>query len=301
MSLKKGYGCKPSPKDPRDFKKRFSDKSILKFKGSHNIEPDKERFNLTDILNDEQKDAVSRIDQGSLGSCTANAAAFAYFFDEIKQKNEYLFFPSRLFLYYNERACINTIEIDSGASIRDALNAIRKFGVCREKIWPYDISYYKVRPPLMAYKEAKENSEIKYKRIDFSRCFTERDRINEMKKCILSGYTFIFGFLVYPSFESGLTTTTGIMSMPSQTEAYIGGHAVCAVGFDDNFRNSGRGYFIVKNSWGKNWGDNGYFYMPYQYISNDILCFSEDFWILKKAKKNRLFCSPEDIYPCPCD
>jgi C1A family cysteine protease len=298
--VERGYGFKPSPKDPRDFKKSFTEKSILKFKTSHNLDVDlsTERFNLTDIMTEQQKDAVSYIDQGSLGSCTANATSFAYFFDEIKQKNKYIFFPSRLFLYYNERVLTDTVDIDSGASLRDALNAMRKFGICREKIWPYQIKYYKVRPPPLVYKEAIMNNKIKYKRIDFSRCFTVKDRLIELKKCLLSGYPFVYGFKVYPSFQSTITEKTGIMSMPNQSESYIVGHAVCAIGFDDNFKNSGKGYFIVKNSWGKNWGDNGYFYMPYEYITNDALCFLEDFWILKEVSKSGMFCTPEDIYPC---
>ncbi len=62
--------------------------------------------------------------------------------------------------------------------------------------------------------------------------------------------------------------------MPKKKEKVLGGHAVMAVGYDDN-----REAVIVRNSWGKEWGDKGYFYMPYAYITNSHLC--DDFWTIR--------------------
>ena len=62
--------------------------------------------------------------QCELGSCTANAIAAAYEFDEIKQNEELLFIPSRLFIYYNEREMEDTTNMDSGAEIRDGIKSI---------------------------------------------------------------------------------------------------------------------------------------------------------------------------------
>lgn len=64
-----------------------------------------------------------------------------------------------------------------------------------------------------------------------------------------------------------------MVPMPSANEQVMGGHAVCCVGFDDNKK-----CFIVKNSWGASWGLNGYFYMPYEYMSDTDL--TSDFWII---------------------
>ena len=62
-------------------------------------------------------------------------------------------------------------------------------------------------------------------------------------------------------------------------EKLLGGHAVMAVGYDDN-----KGHFVVRNSWGMEWGDNGYFYMPYEFIISDNYC--SDFWAVQTVKDN---------------
>ncbi len=67
---------------------------------------------------------------------------------------------------------------------------------------------------------------------------------------------------------------TGNMPMPKSGENPIGGHAVLAVGYDNEDR-----VFIVRNSWGEGWGDAGYFYMPYAYLLDDNL--SDDLWTIR--------------------
>src|SRR5450432_2708498 len=75
-------------------------------------------------------------DQGQIGSCTANAIAAALEFDRDKQKLAD-FMPSRLFIYYNERAMEKTTGSDAGAQIRDGIKSVGKQGVCPETEWPY--------------------------------------------------------------------------------------------------------------------------------------------------------------------
>src|SRR5581483_9228194 len=76
-------------------------------------------------------------DQGHLGSCTANAIAAAFEFDQTQEKQPD-FMPSRLFIYYNERASEGTTGTDSGAMLRDGIKSVAKIGVCDEQIWPYE-------------------------------------------------------------------------------------------------------------------------------------------------------------------
>ena len=92
------------------------------------------------------------LDQGNLGSCTANAIASAYNYEHIRQFAKE-FAPSRLFIYYNERAMEGTIKQDAGAVIRDGFKTINKQGVCAETIWPYNISKFASKPVPKCYYE----------------------------------------------------------------------------------------------------------------------------------------------------
>tara|TARA_X000000950_G_scaffold281555_1_gene378452 strand:+ start:174 stop:968 length:795 start_codon:yes stop_codon:yes gene_type:complete len=207
--------------------------------------------------------------QGKLGSCTANAIAAAYEFNEIKQDENTIFTPSRLFIYYNERFIENTTQYDSGANIRDGIKSINKQGVCSERTWPYIIENFTTKPNDNCYKEAAFHKSVNYKRV--------KQNLEHMKNCLNSGLPFVFGFGVYESFESEIVSKTGIMSIPEKNEKLLGGHAVMAVGYNDE-----KEYFIVRNSWGLEWGDRGYFYMPYKFIINEKMC--SDFWCIKNVE-----------------
>jgi len=204
-------------------------------------------------------------DQGQLGSCTANALAGAFEFDLKKQKKTD-FMPSRLFIYYNERVLINTVNSDSGAYIRDGIKTMNKEGVCPETEWPYVIAKFAQKPPAICYTDAKKNQIKSYQRLVNS--------LNQLQSCIAEGFPFVFGFTVYESFMTAEVAKTGLVPMPKRTEKVLGGHAVMAVGYDDK-----KQVFIVRNSWGKGWGDKGYFYMPYAYITDQNKC--DDFWTIR--------------------
>jgi C1A family cysteine protease len=208
-------------------------------------------------------------EQDKLGSCTANAIAAAYEYDQIKQNEKDVFIPSRLFIYYNERKMEGSIDTDSGAEIRDGIKSISIDGVCSEDLWKYDITKFTECPTQECYDNAKNHKSIEYKRVIQS--------LEQLKQCLIEGFPFVFGFNVYSSFETQEIANTGDMPMPKEDEELLGGHAVCAVGFDDNKR-----VFIVRNSWGSNWGDKGYFYMPYAFITNTSQC--SDFWTVRKIK-----------------
>ena len=209
-------------------------------------------------------------DQGELGSCTANALAGAVEFLEMKDKVPYQDF-SRLFIYYNERALEQTINSDSGAMIRDGIKTLAKNGVCSEKSWPYNEAKFKAKPGPTCYKEALQHQITSYHRIT---------TLDEMRACLAEGYPFVFGFTVYESFETQDVARTGVVNLPKSNERVLGGHAVLAVGYDHSKQR-----FIVRNSWGENWGMKGYFTMPYKYLSNRNL--SEDFWTIRRGELMR--------------
>jgi len=217
-------------------------------------------------LVDLRPNCPSILDQGNLGSCTANAISNAFLFEKMKQKDAILFQPSRLFIYYNERAIEGTIRLDSGAQIRDGIKTINKQGVCSEIEWPYTTSKFKTKPSAKCFIDALQNQLLQYLSIS--------QDLTSLKSSLAQGYPFPFGFSVYESFESDEVAKTGIVPMPSKDEKCMGGHAVLAVGYDDSKK-----AFIVMNSWGTSWGDKGFFYLPYDYMTNANL--ASDFWSLR--------------------
>jgi len=204
-------------------------------------------------------------DQGQLGSCTANAIAAAIQFDRMKQKLAD-FTPSRLFIYFNERAMEHTVDSDSGAQIRDGIKSVARQGDCPETEWPYIIAKFRTKPPAPCYRDALKYLALQYQRVTQS--------LNQLKGCLVSGYPFVFGFTVYESFESAAVARTGHASLPKAGEPAIGGHAVMGVGYDD-----AKQWFMVRNSWGTRWGMKGYFTLPYAYLTDNNL--ANDFWTIR--------------------
>jgi C1A family cysteine protease len=205
-------------------------------------------------------------DQGQLGSCTGNAIAGAHEFDQIKQQLPSVFTPSRLFIYYNERAMERTIASDAGAQIRDGIKSLGRQGVCPERMWPYAINRFADRPSAQCYLAARKHCAVQYYRVP--------RLLSQFKGCLAEGFPFVFGFTVYSAFEGDEVAKTGVLQMPGPGEQVVGGHAVLAVGYDDMQQR-----FIVRNSWGSAWGMQGYFTMPYAYLLDENL--SDDFWTVR--------------------
>lgn len=204
--------------------------------------------------------------QGNLGSCTGQAIAGAI--ELLNKRNRKPTDVSRLFIYYYERLLLGTVNYDSGAYIRDGIKATNHYGVSLESYWPYDISKFRQEP----INEAKSDA--------LNRRVTRYERITNFDGCIdalSNGYPVIMGFYVYESFMSSTVARTGNMPYPNtKRERLLGGHAVLLVGYDKNKK-----VFIARNSWGTNWGDKGYFYMPFSIVTNTSM--SSDYWIIKSV------------------
>lgn len=204
------------------------------------------------------------LNQGQLGSCTANALAGNLDFLK-KQKLKKVFDFSRLFIYYNERVIEHTVNTDSGAMLRDGIKTLVKLGACPETEWPYDTNKFTDKPPAKDYADALHYQITSYYRLG---------SLEEMKHTLADGFPFVFGFSVYESFESSTVEKTGIVPLPEKNERLLGGHAVMCVGYDD-----GESQFLIRNSWGTSWGLSGYCLMPYGYFTNTNL--SSDFWTIR--------------------
>lgn len=202
-------------------------------------------------------------DQGSLGSCTANAGTTA---NAILRDDSALQL-SRLYLYYKERELEGNVCEDTGATMRSICKVLQKIGCCRESFWPYVIPKFSLQPNAAADTDAAN-----YKVSAYQRLITVR----QIKECLaLRGQPVLTGMGVYPQLEN--IGRDGKLHLPGKEDQNLGGHAVLIVGYVDPIFLRRGGYFIVRNSWGSDWGDNGYFYMPYEYVEKG---YAWDFWSL---------------------
>jgi len=204
------------------------------------------------------------IDQEGVGSCVACSLAAAF------QYCDPTWVPSKLFIYYNSRLLDNSTGRDDGTTISQGVNSLYRYGTCSELKWPYLSNKWAVQPTAECYTEGLEHQTIDYEHIPQTHL--------QLKGCLYSGFPFVFGFYVYESFENSQNTLTGVMTMPAQGEQLLGGHAVVCVGYDDD-----RKVWICRNSWGTKWGDNGYFYMPYEYLDS-VKNLASDFWKILKVE-----------------
>lgn len=211
-------------------------------------------------------------DQGQLGSCTANAASAAY------QYLNWNWTCSRLALYYEERVLDGNGEvlIDSGSSLYQSVQALEKFGCCNETTWSYNITNFNITPPAACVKEASHHRAAQAHQV--------AQNETAMKACLASGFPLILGIEIYDSFESEDVAWTGQVPLPGPNETALGGHAVMCVGYNST-------HWLMRNSWGTEWGDHGYFTMPLAYLEDVNLC--SDIWAVTGLQKpgliDRLF------------
>jgi Papain family cysteine protease/zinc-ribbon domain len=204
-------------------------------------------------------------DQGQLGSCTANAIAGAYEYLEkrtIGREGN----VSRLFIYYLERKIEGTVGQDSGANLRNGMKVLQDYGACSEDTWPYDIDAFKREPNGEAFSEAGQHTVDEYRRVPVE--------LHAMKTCLAEGYPFVFGMKIFKSFEDD--GHHGRVSLPSRGDEDMGSHAMLACGYSERDQ-----VFVVRNSWGTDWGDAGYCYVPYSYLSDGEM--THDCWTVRRA------------------
>jgi C1A family cysteine protease len=223
-------------------------------------------------------------DQGSLGSCTANAAAGMLEYFERRAFNKHVD-ASRLFLYKVTRSLLGWTG-DTGAFLRSTMGAMALFGMPPEQYYPYKIADFDKEPPAFCYALAQNYQATTYYRLDPAGT-TKEDLLARIKSHLSAGLPSMFGFTVYNSIYSQ-AGSTGKIPYPAPSDKVAGGHAIVAIGYDDNMRikntDSGKetvGALIIRNSWGTSWGDRGYGYLPYAYVLNGL---AEDWWSLIKAE-----------------
>ena len=221
-------------------------------------------------------------DQQNLGSCTAQAGAGLIEYFERKAFGRHVD-CSRLFLYKVARNLLQQ-KGDTGATLRGTMGALALFGVPPEEYWPYEIGRFDDEPPAFCYAFAQNYQALKYVRLDPAGQPPE-ETLRQARASLAAGIPPMFGFTAYSSIAKA--ETDGLIPFPGRGERIVGGHAVLAVGYDDHLAiASGQGKgtlgaLLVRNSWGAGWGQQGYGWLPYDYVTKGL---ARDWWTLLDSK-----------------
>ncbi len=217
-------------------------------------------------------------DQGNLGSCVAHGVTrvaahrmIASRLMTISKSNQPSGMLSRLQVYYNGRWLEGSIGYDSGLYVRDGMKALAQWGAASEAVWVgapkyYDVTKFTKAPSLRA------RTNLLGKVDKYEKLFVN---VEVIKQAIYAGNLVAFGFDVFESIYD--TKKDGIIPMPLPGQSPVGGHCVCATGWDDT-----KECLEIANSWDVDWGDAGFGWMNYR---NIVEKYCDDFWTVKSMVK----------------
>jgi C1A family cysteine protease len=214
------------------------------------VEPGQPIFDLTSLMTPVRN-------QGSEGSTVGFAVAAALEYQIQKQLNEQVIISPRYIYYYAQLEAGRDPHSDTGAFVRDAIKVLRTKGAVSEDTWPYRPGDVKSDPP-------EELKTAKYYKISES---YQVNGVEEVKSALRRYGPVVGGISV---FSSTLAYRSGVISAPLPDEQLRGATAMCIVGYDDD-----RKVMKFKNSWGTQWGEEGYVYFSYDYVEK----FLTDAWV----------------------
>jgi C1A family cysteine protease len=220
--------------------------------------------------------------QGSIGSCTAHAGVGILEYFERRAHGKHID-ASRLFLYKTARNLLKQ-KGDTGAYLRTTMQAMVLFGIPPEEYWKYIEADYDREPTAFCYSFAQNFQAINYYRLDPTGQ-NPKDLLTRIKTNLNAGLPSMFGFTVYSSITEA--KTNGRIPFPAPGDRSVGGHAVVAVGYDNELKIKSKfpsgvetkGAILIRNSWGSGWGEEGYGWLPYQYVLQELAL---DWWSLLK-------------------
>ncbi|MCP3915251.1 MAG: C1 family peptidase [bacterium] len=213
-------------------------------------------------------------DQGMIGSCAANAVVGAMEYHQ-RKNGEPEVDLSRLFLYYNARKLSDNEANDSGTYIHHAMAAVLAYGVCPEAMWPYQRAMWATKPVQACYDAALAFEAVSYARTPLG---------SACKAALVGGLPIVFGASINREMIQVEATLTGRVTAPTNGSwpEPGGGHAMLIVGYDD-----ADGTWLIRNSWGADWGDGGYARIPYSVMEH----YSDPshFWVIGEIEHSAGF------------
>jgi C1A family cysteine protease len=208
-------------------------------------------------------------DQLDLHASTAHACAGLVEYFE-RRANGRLLRPSRLFLYQNSLRLAG-LQGDCGTDLRTSFKAMIRCGIPPERYWPYEMDRLAAQPDAFLYTFVEPYRSASYVRLD-SRKSSGIQSLQTVKSFLAAGFPAAFGFPVPNSLSSD-----GDIPYRPTFDSIVGGQAVLAVGYDDRWLRGSRGALLVRSSWGAQWGEEGYGWLPYAYVEEEL---AVDFWTL---------------------
>ncbi len=280
LKIKYGTGWIPDIPSSRDYSIEHG-----------SIKPLLEKLKVVDIETDiphktDLREWFSPIEQqGFMNSCTAHTgtALMEYFQQRAYGKS---IKASRLFLYKTARNLLQ-LKGNTPVHLRTIMEAMTLFGLLPEKYWPFEHDKLDEEPTAFCYAYADNYKAVKYFKVDTPNCQPE-ELLKRIKLLIAGGIPAMFGFSIFSSMSDKEANKSGKIPFPGQSDMIQGGHALIAAGYDDTLEihhpddknNPTTGAILIRNSWGTVWGDSGYGWMPYKYITAGL---TKDWWVLIKS------------------
>lgn len=305
-----GHGWRPDPHDPRDLHLEH-DEVRGKLRGRGVVSASRARRKLPAGVDLRRWCSPVQF-QGSYNTCNVHAICGLLEYLENRAFDKSIV-ASRLFLFRAAQNLLGECNND-GVYLRQVMGALKLIGVPPEKFWPYPPAgtikaplpeidpktlelvdpdpHFFAEPTAFCYALAANYEAITYYRLDAksadgSPAIAGAELLTRVKSHLAASQPASLGFPVHRDvFQKALAT--GQFPYPAPNDPVQFNHAVLAVGYDDAMKIDSvqaggpatTGALLIRNSWSAAWGEDGYGWLPYEYVLQGV---TSDYWTLTSA------------------